>query len=68
MKKFNGFESYNLVTGLELLRNSYLETIKQADLDGKRSIFTEDYVNMVINELKDKVIDYTTKDKFANKK
>jgi hypothetical protein len=67
MIKFNGFESYNLVTGLELLRNSYLETIKQADLDGKRSIFTEDYVNMVIDELKEKIENNTKKDKFAKK-
>lgn len=67
MTKFNGFESYNLVTGLELLRNSYLETIKQADLDGKRSIFTEDYVNMVIDELKEKIEKNTKQDKFAKK-
>jgi len=67
MKKFNGFESYNLVTGLELLRDSYLETIKQAELNGKNSLFTEGYVNMIIDELRDKIIANTAKDKFAKK-
>ena len=67
MTKFNGFESYNLVTGLELLRNSYLETIKQAELNGKNSIFTEGYVNSIIDELKVKIVNNTKKDKFAKK-
>jgi hypothetical protein len=67
MTKFNGFESYNLVTGLELLRNSYLETIKQAELNGKNSIFTEGYVNSIIDELKVKIVNNTKKDKFVKK-
>jgi hypothetical protein len=67
MTKFNQFEKYNLVTGLELLRDSYLETCKEAKLKGKNAIFTEDYINSVIDELRDKIISYTKKDKFATK-
>lgn len=67
MTKFNGFESYNLLAGLELLKDSYLETIKQAELNGKNSLFTEGYVHSVINELKAKIVSNTKKDRFAKK-
>jgi hypothetical protein len=67
MTKFNQFEKYNLVTGLELLRDSYLETAKEAKLAGKNAIFTENYINSVIDDLKAKIESYTKKDKFATK-
>ena len=65
MTKFNQFEKYNLVTGLELLRDSYLEEIKSIESKGKNALFTEDYINSVIDELKAKIESYTKKDKFA---
>ena len=67
MTKFNQFEKYNLVTGLELLRDNYLKTVKESELEGKRAIFTESYVNSVIDELKAKIEAHTKKDKFATK-
>jgi hypothetical protein len=67
MTKFNQFEKYNLVTGLELLRDSYLTTVKEAKLAGKNAIFTESYINSVIDELKAKIEANTKKDKFATK-
>ena len=67
MTKFNQFEKYNLVTGLELLRDNYLKTVKESELEGKRAIFTEAYVNSVIDELKSKIEANTKKDKFATK-
>ena len=51
MKKFNGFESYNLVTGLELLRESYLADIKAATDKGKHHIFSERFANGTIDDL-----------------
>jgi hypothetical protein len=67
MNKFSQFEKYNLVTGLELLRDSYLKTVKDSELEGKRAIFSEEYINSVIDELKAKIESNTKKDKFATK-
>ncbi len=65
MKKFNTFESYNLVTGLELLRESYLADIKAATDKGKHHIFSEGFANGTIDDLIKIVKDNTKKDKFA---
>jgi len=51
MKKFNAFESYNLVTGLELLRAAYLADINGATEKGKHHIFTEGYANGIVDDL-----------------
>ena len=67
MKKFNAFESHNLVTGLELLRESYLADIKAATDKGKHHIFSEGFANGTIDDLIKMVKDNTKKDKFANK-
>ena len=67
MKKFNGFESYNLVTGLELLRESYLADIKAATDKGKHHIFSERFANGTIDDLIKIVKDNTKRDKFADK-
>ena len=67
MKKFNGFESYNLVTGLELLRESYLADIKAATDKGKHHIFSEGFANGTIDDLIKIVKDNTKRDKFTDK-
>lgn len=67
MKKFNQFENYNLVTGLELLRDSYLKDINEATSKGRHHIFTEGYANGIIDELIKTINDNTKKDKFAAK-
>ena len=67
MKKFNSFESHNLVTGLELLRESYLADIKAATDEGKIHLFSEGFANGTIDDLIKIVKDNTKKDKFANK-
>jgi len=68
MKKFNGIESYNLVTGLELLRESYLADIKAATDKGKHHIFSEGFVNGTIDDLIKIIKDNTKRDKFSDKK
>jgi metal-dependent HD superfamily phosphatase/phosphodiesterase len=67
MKKFNGFESYNLVTGLELLRESYLVDINKAFSADKHHIFSERFANDTIDDLIKIIKDNTKRDKFANK-
>jgi len=67
MKKFNGFESYNLVTGLELLRESYLADINKAFSAGKYHIFSERFANGTIDDLIKIIKDNTKRDKFADK-
>ena len=67
MKKFNAFESYNLVTGLELLRESYLADIKGATDKGRHHIFTEGYANGIVDDLIKTIKENTKKDKFAPK-
>jgi len=67
MKKFNAFESYNLVTGLELLRAAYLADINGATENGKHHIFTEGYANGIVDDLIKVVKENTKKDKFAPK-
>ena len=65
MKKFNAFESYNLVTGLELLRAAYLADINGATEKGKHHIFTEGYANGIVDDLIKVIKENTKKDKFA---
>jgi len=67
MKKFNGFESYNLVTGLELLRESYLADINKALASNKNHIFSERFANGTIDDLIKIIKDNTKRDKFAGK-
>ena len=67
MKKFNAFESYNLVTGLELLRESYLADINKAFSAGKHHIFSERFANGTIDDLIKIIKDNTKRDKFADK-
>lgn len=67
MKKFNAFESHNLVTGLELLRESYLADIKAAADKGKHHLFSEGFANGTVDDLIKTIKDNTRKYRIYNK-
>lgn len=55
MKKFNEFECSLIVQGLQLVAEGWKAEIAQAESEGKRSLFTQGYVDMVVKELAEKV-------------
>ena len=63
MKKFNGFESHLIVEGLKEVAASMKEGIVKAESEGKRSLMTTSYIDMVVAETIDKVKLNTLKQK-----
>jgi hypothetical protein len=63
MKKFTDFECSLIVQGLQLVAEGWKAEITEAEAEGKRSIFTQGYVDMFVKELTDKVKDGTLKPK-----
>jgi hypothetical protein len=63
MKKLNGFESYLVVEGLNVLRNEWKKDIKEVIERGKNPLMTEAYVEMVINDTIEKIKLLTLKQK-----
>lgn len=61
MKKLNKFERYVLEQGLHMWREEMENHITAADNQGKRSVFAKEYPPMVVQEIKDKLDQYTTK-------
>jgi hypothetical protein len=61
MKKLNKFERYVLDQGLIMWQEEMLNHITTADNQGKRSVFAAEYPPMVVQEIKDKLDQYTTK-------
>jgi hypothetical protein len=55
MKKFNEFECSLIVQGLQLVAEGWKAEIAQVEAEGKRSMFTQGYVDMVVKELTEKV-------------
>jgi hypothetical protein len=55
MKKFNEFECSLIVQGLALVCEGWKAEIDQVEAEGKRSLFTQAYVDMVVKELTEKV-------------
>lgn len=55
MKKLNEFECSLIVQGLQLVAEGWKAEITQVEAEGKRSLFTQAYVDMVVKELVDKV-------------
>jgi hypothetical protein len=53
--KLNEFEKYLIVNGLEHVEVQMKLEIKVAIDNGKRPLMTEDYVEMMMKELKDKL-------------
>ena len=55
MKKLNEFECSLIVQGLQLVAEGWKAEITQVEAEGKRSLFTQAYVDMVVKELTEKV-------------
>ena len=63
MKKFNAYESHLIVEGLNKVAAEMKEGILQAESEGRRSLMTTSYVDMVVADTINKVIDNTLKQK-----
>lgn len=63
MKKFNEFECSLIVQGLALVAEGWKAEITKVEAEGKRSLFTTGYVDLVTKELTEKVKDGTLKPK-----
>jgi len=63
MKKLNGFESYLVIEGLNILRSEWRNEIKLAETNGKIPLMTEAYVDMVVDEAIEKIKSLTLKQK-----
>jgi len=55
MKRINGFEKQLIARGLELVTAEVAAEIKAAESKGKIHIFGENYIPMVVGELKSKL-------------
>jgi len=55
MKKLNGFESYLVIEGLNILRDEWRNEIKLVETNGKIPLMTEAYVDMVVDEAIEKI-------------
>ena len=55
MKKINEFEKQLIARGLELVIAEVTTEIKVAESEGKRHIFGENFVPMIVKELKEKL-------------
>jgi hypothetical protein len=63
MKKLNGFESYLVIEGLNILRDEWRNEIKLVETNGKIPLMTEAYVDMVVDETIEKIKLLTLKQK-----
>ena len=63
MKKLNGFESYLVIEGLNILRSEWRNEIKLAETNGKIPLMTEAYIDMVVDETIEKIKSLTLKQK-----
>ena len=63
MKKFNAFESHLIVEGLKEVAADMKQGILKAESEGKRSLMTTSYVDMVVADTIDKVMSNTLKQK-----
>ena len=55
MNKFNGHEAYIISTAVDSYVTKMNETIKKAEAEGKRPIFTTDYYPQVAKDIKTKL-------------
>ena len=63
MKKLNGFESYLVVEGLNMLRNEWKKDIKEVEAQSKNPLMTVGYVDMVVSDTIKKIEALTLKQK-----
>jgi len=62
MNKFNGHEAYIISTKVDLYVTKMNESIKEAEAEGKRPIFTVDYFPQLAKDIKAKLNLNTLKD------
>ena len=62
MNKFNGHEAYIISTAVDSYVIKMNESIKQAEAEGKRPIFTVDYFPQMAKDIKSKLNLNTIKD------
>jgi hypothetical protein len=62
MNKFNGHEAYIISTAVDAYVTKMNESIKQAEAEGKRPIFTVDYFPQLAKDIKAKLNLNTLKD------
>ena len=55
MKKINEFEKQLIANGLELVTAEVTAEIKEAESKGRNHLFSENYIPMVVSELKAKL-------------
>jgi hypothetical protein len=63
MSKFNGFEKFIIVSGVERVALEMKCEIRNVEEKGKNPLMTVEYVDMVLKELLDKVNSFTIKEK-----
>ena len=63
MTKFNGFEKYLIVEGLNKLATEMKAEIRNLEEEGKRPLMTTGYIDMVLKDTLDKVTNFTIKEK-----
>ncbi len=63
MSKFNGFEKYLLVQGLERVSLEMKADIRDLEERGKNPLMTIGYVEMVVRDTLDKLTSFTLKEK-----
>ena len=62
MKKFNGHEAYIISTAVDAYVNKMNESIRQAESEGKKPIFTVDFFPQMAKDIKAKLNLNTIKD------
>jgi hypothetical protein len=63
MTKFNGFEKFLIVEGLNKVALEMKADIRNMEEEGKRPLMTTGYIDMVLKEALDKVTNFTIKEK-----
>jgi len=53
--ELNGFEVFLIKEGLKIVREQMKQDIRDIELEGKNSIMTEGYVDMICDELESKL-------------
>ena len=61
MKKLNGQEAWFIKEGLQVLLKDWSSNIKELEEQGKHSLFTVGYLEMMIKEITSKVDSITLK-------
>ena len=63
MKKLNGFESYLVIEGLNILCANWKNENKVAEDNGKIPLMTDGYIDIVVGETIEKIKTLTLKQK-----